>query len=151
MGIAVVVGATGFVGSYIVKQLLNDGHEVRATCRNIELSQWVKAIGGKQNEKNISLYEFEYGKDGKPKNADACKELEVNLISGADAVFFCVGYEKQEPETITYMINACLTVLQVADSEMKKTGRKVTANFYMLSRPRRQIVSSLIGSFPSID
>ena len=125
MGVAVVVGATGFVGSYIVKQLLNDGHEVRATCRNIELSQWVKDIGGKETQNKVSLHEFEYGTDGKPKNEDSSKELEANLISGADAVFFCVGYEKQEPETITYMINSCMTVLQAAKMEMKKTGKKV--------------------------
>ena len=125
MGKAVVVGATGFVGSYIVKQLLKDGHEVRATCRNIEKSQWVTEVGGADNMKNVSLHEFEYGIDGKPKDEDD-KVLEEQLVSGADAVFFCVGYEKQEPETITYMVNACITVLQAAKNDMKKTGKKVT-------------------------
>ena len=132
MGKAVVVGATGFVGSYIVKKLLQDGHEVRATCRYTEKSQWVSEIGGADKKDNVSLHEFEYGSDGKPKAEKDSKELEENLVSGADAVFFCVGYEKQEPETITYMVNACLTVLQAARNEMKKTGKKVTAikNFH---------------------
>ena len=133
MGKAVVVGATGFVGSYIVKKLLQDGHEVRATCRNIGKSQWVSEIGGADNRNNVSLHEFEYGSDGKPKAEKDSKELEENLVSGADAVFFCVGYEKQEPETITYMVNACLTVLQAARNEMKKTGKKVTTVKYFHS------------------
>ena len=130
MGKAVVVGATGFVGSYIVQKLLNDGHEVRATCRNVEKSQWVKEVGGSDNQNNVSLHEFEYGVDGKPKDEISSKALEEKLMSGVDAVFFCVGYEKQEPETITYMINACLTVLQAAKNEMKKTGKQVTIKNY---------------------
>ena len=130
MGKAVVVGATGFVGSYIVKRLLNDGHEVRATCRNVEKSQWVKEVGGSDNQNNVSLHEFEYGVDGKPKDEISSKALEEKLMSGADAVFFCVGYEKQEPETITYMINACQTVLQAAKNEMKKTGKQVPIKNY---------------------
>ena len=125
MSVAVVIGGTGFVGSYIVKQLLSDGKIVRATCRNIEKSQWVKILGGIDKERNISLYEFEYGPDGNPKDDTSRKTLEMYLMSGADAVFFCVGYEKQEPETITYMVNACLTVLQAAKKEMEKTKRKV--------------------------
>jgi nucleoside-diphosphate-sugar epimerase len=124
--VAVVIGGTGFVGSYIVQQLLCDGISVRATCRNIGNSQWVKKLGGTGGEKNISLHEFEYGKDGKPKDDSSRKVLEDILLPGADAVFFCVGFEKQDPETITYMVNACLTVLQAVKEEMKKSGRKMS-------------------------
>ena len=129
MGVAVVIGGTGFVGSYIVQQLLCDGISVRATCRNIGNSQWVKNVGGTGIQQNISLHEFEYGKDGKPKDERSRKVLEDELITGADAIFFCVGYEKQEPETITYMVNACLTILQAAKQEMKKSNRKVILFF----------------------
>ena len=125
MGVAVVIGGTGFVGSYIVQQLLRDGISVRATCRNIGNSQWLKELGGTGQPPNISLHEFEYGKDGKPKDEGSRKVLEDELMPGADAIFFCVGYEKQEPETITYMVNACLTILQAAKEEMKKSDRKV--------------------------
>ena len=129
MGVAVVVGGTGFVGSYIVQQLLRDGISVRATCRNIGNSQWVKELGGAEQALNISLHEFEYGKDGKPKDDRSRNVLKDSLMSGADVVFFCVGYEKQEPETITYMVNACLTVLQAAKDEMQISGKKVSCNF----------------------
>ena len=47
-------------------------------------------------------------------------------MSGADAAFFCVGYEKQAPETITYMVNACLTILEAAKNEMERSGKKVS-------------------------
>ena len=129
MGVAVVIGGTGFVGSYIVQQLLCDGISVRATCRNIGNSQWVKNVGGTGRTQNISLHEFEYGKDGKPKDESSRKVLEDELLPGAEAIFFCVGYEKQEPETITYMVNACLTILQAGKEEMKKSDRKVISFF----------------------
>ena len=126
MVVAVVVGGTGFVGSYIVKQLLSEGITVRATCRDVEKSQWVKELASTGNETNISLHAFEYGTDGNPKDGTSKRVLEDNLISGADAVFFCVGYEKQEPETITYMVNACISILQAAKENMKTTKRNVS-------------------------
>ena len=126
MPIAVVVGGTGFVGSYIVKQLLSDGIIVRATCRDATKSQWVKDLSETGKEGNISLHEFEYNPDGHPKDDQSRKTLEDSLMPGADTVFFCVGYEKQEPQTITYMVNACLTVLEAARKEMERTQTKVS-------------------------
>lgn len=34
MGLYLVTGATGFVGSWLTRRLLNDGHSVRVLCRN---------------------------------------------------------------------------------------------------------------------
>ena len=122
---AVVFGGTGFVGSYIVKELLSDGIHVLATCRNIQKSQWVKDLGGVDKQSIVSLHEFEYGRDGKPDNDTSTKVLTEDLLPGTDAIFFCIGYEKQEPETVTYMVNACLTILDAAKQEMEKSNKKV--------------------------
>ena len=122
---AVVFGGTGFVGSYIVKELLSDGIHVLATCRNIQKSEWVKDLGGVDKQSILSLHEFEYGRDGKPNDDTSTKVLTEDLLPGTDAIFFCIGYEKQEPETVTYMVNACLTILDAAKQEMEKSNKKV--------------------------
>ena len=122
---ALVLGGTGFVGSYIVKELLSDGIHVLATCRNIQNSQWVKDLGGVDKQSIVSLHEFEYGRDGKPDDDTSTKVLTEGLLPGTDAIFFCIGYEKQEPETVTYMVNACLTILDAAKQEMEKSNKKV--------------------------
>jgi len=121
-----VFGGTGFVGSYIVKELLSDGIHVLATCRNLQKSQWVKDLGGVDKQSIVSLHEFEYGRNGKPVDDTSTKVLTEDLLPGTDAIFFCIGYEKQEPETVTYMFNACLTILDAAKQEMEKSNKKIT-------------------------
>jgi dihydroflavonol-4-reductase len=42
---ALVTGATGQVGSYIVERLITDGWQVRALVRNLDRAQWLNAMG----------------------------------------------------------------------------------------------------------
>ncbi len=44
MGKVVVTGATGFIGSHIIIQLLNQGHEVVGTIRNLERGDALRSI-----------------------------------------------------------------------------------------------------------
>ena len=55
---AIVLGATGFVGSHIVRNLLLKGYRVEGTCRNIKAAQWLKDLvvpGSSLNLHEITL------------------------------------------------------------------------------------------------
>lgn len=45
MPLALVTGATGQVGSYIVERLIADGWRVRAFVRDLEASRWLQTLG----------------------------------------------------------------------------------------------------------
>ncbi|CAD7970403.1 unnamed protein product [Amoebophrya sp. A25] len=108
---AVVIGVTGFVGSYVARELLRKGYAVTGTCRDPATAAWVPAaVGGP-----VSLEALTFGPTvDKAKNAAVL----ADLAKGATGIFMCAGYEKQEPETIEVMQEMALSVLRAAESEV---------------------------------
>lgn len=87
MKIASVIGATGYVGSAVVKCLIDSGFTtVNCGSRNIERAQWVSSLaeGGVCNVLPLAL-------DNNGSNFEGLR----NMMRGSDCVFFCAGFEEQ--------------------------------------------------------
>lgn len=106
-GICCVVGATGFVGSHVTCELLKKGYGVRATCRDTSKAEWLRALDSTGLLELHSLTLTPAGFDVNSNPLDA-------LVDGCKAVFMCAGYEKQEPDTIDFMVNTGLAVMNAA-------------------------------------
>ena len=102
-----VVGATGYVGAHVTRELLRKGYAVRATCRNPDKAQWLKDLvpGG-----DIELHAVTMTPEGFPVDSNPLDKI----VAGCKGVFMCAGYEKQEPATIDFMVNAGQAVLNAA-------------------------------------
>lgn len=101
--IAQVIGATGFVGSHVTKNLLKKGYHVKATTRDPSKAKWLEQLAENAPGK-ISLHKFVLTPEG-----DLIEQVILNQIAeGAKYIFMCAGYEKQEISTIGFMKNAAL-------------------------------------------
>ena len=107
MKVATVVGATGYVGSHIVSCLLGKGWLVRRSSRAPESAQWLRSLP--YAEDRIEIHKLTLDNSG-PSDVN---EIDT-LLSGADSVFFCAGFETQAPETIEFMRNGALSILRGA-------------------------------------
>jgi len=112
---ALVIGATGFVGSQVVKCLLEKGYKVRGTCRNVEKAQWLRVALNNPSEENLELKEFVLAPEPPPEDA-----VMDSLMEGCKSVFMCAGYETQDPTTITFMVNAGKAAVDAASRVIAK-------------------------------
>tara|TARA_Y100000589_G_scaffold94689_1_gene89434 strand:+ start:1494 stop:1814 length:321 start_codon:yes stop_codon:yes gene_type:complete len=72
-----VIGASGLVGSHIVKAALGKGYRVNGTMRNLNDLESVKYLKKLKNSENLALF-----------SADMENPNDLNKpLSGADAVF----------------------------------------------------------------
>jgi len=72
-----ITGATGFVGGALAKKLREQGHEVRASVRNIEKAKELKALGVKLFKGDVTD-----------------KESMREAMTGADGVYHVAGWYK---------------------------------------------------------
>ena len=80
MATCCVVGATGYVGSYVTRELLKKGYRVRATCRDPAKAEWLKAL---VPDAKIELVALTLTPEGFP-----AEENPLNpIISGCKGVF----------------------------------------------------------------
>mmetsp|Transcript_2304 Transcript_2304/g.3937 ORF Transcript_2304/g.3937 Transcript_2304/m.3937 type:complete len:349 (-) Transcript_2304:67-1113(-) len=107
--VAAVVGATGFVGSHLVKCLLERGYAVRGSARDPTGAAWLYEVAGREAGKRLTLQPVHLDVDA----AERDTQLD-SLLDGADAVFLCAGFERQEPATIDFMVNSALATIQSA-------------------------------------
>jgi nucleoside-diphosphate-sugar epimerase len=110
-----VIGATGFVGSYVTRELLGRGYFVRATCRDPSKGQWLRDLSpNNKSEERLEIHALTLGPEGVVLDKEGKNPLD-DLVVGCQGVFLCAGYEKQEPETIDFMVNAAQAVLRAAE------------------------------------
>ncbi|GAB5372691.1 hypothetical protein AAMO2058_001686500 [Amorphochlora amoebiformis] len=104
---ATVIGGTGYVGSHIIECLLRKGYKVTATTRNTSKALWLK--------------DLQKGRSGHLDISELCLSSQApsdtkmdNLAQGNDFIFFCAGFEKQDPSTIDFMVENSQAVLKAA-------------------------------------
>ena len=109
MKAAAVLGATGYVGSHVVAQLLRKGYDVHCGTRTPANAEWLTSLQTRSGGK-ISLHKIDFDDSG------PTDPLQLDEIAkGCDSIFFCAGFEKQAPETITFMGNSALEVVRAAN------------------------------------
>ena len=95
-----VIGATGFVGSHVTRELASLGIHVKAVTRDLAKAEFLKGLSEKEGlvtpvkVDDISVW------------SDDLEEMSRDVTG----FFFCAGYEKQEPETIDFMVNSVKNV-----------------------------------------
>ena len=94
MATCCVVGATGYVGSYVTRELLKKGYHVRATCRDPTKAQWLKTL---VPDEKIELFALTLTPEGFPAEdnpldaiVSGCKGVTANKRDAAafGAFFF---------------------------------------------------------------
>ena len=60
-GTILVTGAAGFIGSHVVRELLSQGHSVRATVRDPVNAEFLKALPGAENLNIVKMDLLERG------------------------------------------------------------------------------------------
>ena len=121
-----IIGASGLVGSSIVKEALSRGYKVNGTLTKKSDSQKIKYLKKLPNAENLELYSAEMQK----------RETLLKPLKNADAVFICcliptyrgfdgtpareLDYERGYKEIIMPTVNGCLNILEAA----KKNGIK---------------------------
>ena len=87
MATCCVVGATGYVGSYVTRELLKKGYRVRATCRDPAKAEWLKAL---VPDAKIELVALTLTPEGFPAEDNPLDPI----ISGCKGVFMWCVYER---------------------------------------------------------
>ena len=54
-GTVLVTGAAGFIGSHVVRELLEQGHSVRGTVRNPANAEFLKALPGSERLEIVQM------------------------------------------------------------------------------------------------
>lgn len=105
---AVVIGATGYVGSAVTKALGEKGISITCTSRNVHQALWLKELA-----EDVAVVHLDL-----PNKADT--ELQTNLRSvlrGSDMAFFCAGFEDQSPSTIDFMVSNAVALIEACKAE----------------------------------
>ena len=83
MKVAVVIGATGYVGSHIVSCLLGRGYLVRCSSRAPERAQWLKTLSGTSGRVEIHKLTLDNNGPIEAKEMDTLRALVALLPSAA--------------------------------------------------------------------
>ncbi|VEU39628.1 unnamed protein product [Pseudo-nitzschia multistriata] len=105
---AVVIGATGYIGSAVTMALGDHGMSVRCTSRDASGARWLKDLAS-----DVSVVELALSDTA---GEDTAKSLR-SLLRGADMAFFCAGFEEQSPSTIDFMVSNALALVDASRAE----------------------------------
>jgi nucleoside-diphosphate-sugar epimerase len=119
MSTVLVTGGSGFIGSHAILQLLNAGHTVRTTVRNLKREPDVRAMlreGGVEAGDRLSFFAADLEKDAGWADAVAGCEFVLHVASP-----FPMGVPKDENELIIPAREGTLRVLRAArDAGVKR-------------------------------
>src|SRR5579871_6091050 len=119
MSTVLVTGASGFIGSHSIVQLLAAGHQVRATVRNLNREGDVRAMlkrGGCDPGDRLSFFAANLEKDAEWANAVAGCEYVLHVASP-----FPQTIPKDENEVVLPAREGALRVLRAArDAGVKR-------------------------------
>jgi len=91
----------------LVIRLLAGGYAVRCGTRNPAAAEWLNFIPGGTDNLTLHSIDSSLGSISNPEQLD-------NLLEGCSTAYFCAGFEKQEPATITFMVDSALAILASA-------------------------------------
>src|SRR5579872_458284 len=118
MSAILVTGGSGFVGGHLIRQLLADGHDVRATLRNLQREPEVRAMLGGVADPGcrLNFVEADLGNDRGWKEAVAGCEYVHHVASPLPA-----NAPKDENELIAPAREGALRVLRASrDAGVKR-------------------------------
>ena len=141
-----VVGASGLVGSSIVRCALEKGYNVNGTLRDVNITKKTKYLYNLVNGNKLKLY-----------SAHMKNELDfLHPLEGVDAVFIAclipvykgsdgtlakeMDYERGYKEIITPTVEGCLNILRVANKQEVK-------NVIICSSTSEEVIVSIIVSY----
>ena len=115
-----VIGATGLVGSHIVKSALRKGYRVNGTMRNINDHESIHYLKKLKNSENLTLFSADM-KNPSELNKPLCKTDAVFIASLIPTYFGSNGKPAREmtisegkTEIIKPTVDGCLNILNAA-------------------------------------
>ena len=106
-GTILVTGAAGFIGSHVVRELLSQGHSVRATGRDPVNAEFLKALPGAENLNIVKMDLLERG------SVDAAVVDCDDVIHCAAALY--VGVTDAQKEVVDPSIQGTQNLLDAID------------------------------------
>src|SRR5580692_11655227 len=135
MSTVLVTGGSGFIGSYCILQLLDAGHEVRTTVRNLKREGDVRAMlrqGGAEPGGKLSFYAADLESDSGWREAATGCEYVLHVASP-----FPPGLPKHEDELIIPARDGALRVLRASrDAGVKRVV--LTSSFAAVGYGQKQ-------------
>ena len=107
-GTILVTGAAGFIGSHVVRELLSQGHSVRATVRDPVNAEFLTELPGAENLEIVKMDLLERG------SVDSA-------VTGCDDVIHCaaalyVGVKDAQKEVVDPSIQGTQNLLDAIDA-----------------------------------